>query len=187
MVSPILYACGDCTDLRKPLNRNLHVISWTVICFSQKVGSKNKPNCSNSVHDIYTEQNTDFLNFKVFTGIKQNQTFYGLRTHLNILILHTITSSPDACILVCWAAQCFDVSLCSFSSLISLFCQFHRARQFVCARAERNECCFCPHITVYVRQCGGSFPLTNTNSSTADLTVLSVRRGLRKGTLLLSR
>jgi len=65
--------------------------------------------------------------------------------------------------------------------------EYDSASESVCTRAERNECCFCPHVTVYVRQCGGRFPLTNTNSPTADFTVLYVHRGLRKGIVFMPR
>lgn len=80
------YFCGDYIDLRKPLNRNLHVSIYELsYAFHKRSVPKISPKYS--VHDIYIEQNTDFLNFKVFTERKQIQTltkkwFYGLRTHL---------------------------------------------------------------------------------------------------------
>lgn len=65
-------------------------MTWTVIRFSQMLGSPNKPNRSNSSYFIRNTfyqnmtQNNDFLNFKGFTERKQNQTLtewsYGLRT-----------------------------------------------------------------------------------------------------------
>lgn len=186
-------------------------MTWTVIRFSQMLGSPNKPNRSNSSYFIRNTfyqnmtQNNDFLNFKGFTERKQNQTLtewsYGLRT-LSKTFWYCWIRSPLWVICVyhankneghpvhprvvgSWMIWC-QVRL-GFSHR-SLFCQFRRDGLFFTQHAPSVMTAVVVLILLLFTSgsVGGVFHWRTHTTQQQLISLYCVHRELRKRTLVLS-